>query len=263
MRRTLALILALLLLAGLAAAGILVLVGQGDALDRRGLRAAVSLGPFAVPEGFDVDPAVISDELVARMQARVDTDLALGLLLGEEEVAILRDQAIPRIVNAGVLRRMLEEMEGLGTVIEVAGVRALAEVEVANRGPAPLADVSLTMPAATRAEGLAGPAPALRVHEGDLASVTLPALAAGEVARLRLWLALPPAEVAARGREVRLGAAGGVEGSVRLYAAMTGWSGADLQVRPLARWIIAGLLALVAVGAVGVMGLALRPARRA
>lgn len=263
---------ALLILAGLAVLAVslvsfLVLMGNAEVLDRQPLVARVTLAPFALPAGYAVDPVAITDELVARMRSRVDNDMALQMMLGTEESVILREQAVPRLVNAGVLRRMLEEMEGLGTVIEMADYHALAEVEIRNRGTVPLEDVALVLPGAGRIEGIAGAAPVLEAGENGLAAVTLPALQPGEVSRFRLWLVPSPEELAVRAGEIRLGAATDPSGTVHLYSSQTKWNGAALQVLPWARWLIAGLLGLMALGSLAAvalsLGAVLRKPRRA
>lgn len=258
-RQGFGLILAAVAVALLGLAVLVVFWGRGGLFDR-GLTATVALHDFALPADYSVDPLAISDALVAQMLQRTQSDVALRLMLEQDTADMLREIAIPRLVNAGVVRRIFDEMPGIGTVIAMPDYHALARVTLSNRGAADLADVALTLPGAIRAQGVEA-----AVHEGDIASVRLPALAAGETAQITVWLALSPTEIAARAGEIRVGSQAGGRGAVQLYAALTGWGGAELQVRPWARWMAAAFVtaavALALAALVMRLGLALRGTR--
>ncbi|GKY88458.1 hypothetical protein [Sinisalibacter aestuarii] len=245
-------------LVGLACViALIVMVGRWDEVAGGPLVAEMALNEVAVPAAYEINPVTIADELVARMQQRSETDMALGMLLGEKGNALMRDRALPRLVNAGVVRRMVEEMDGLGTVIAFAGYHAYAPVRVENRGDDALDDVAMTLPGAVRAETEAGAPVTISEHDDGLAALSLGRLEPGEAVAVRVWFDQTPTAVAARGAEMRLGAAGGLRGIVNLYPAAMGWNGADLQVLPWARWLIAGVLTAVGFAALAALALTL------
>src|SRR6056297_284384 len=244
-----------LLFASLSLAALAVLSGQWA---RGGLVAEVRLAPFALPATIGIDDEEIALALSTRLQQRVERDTALRLLLGGEGRDRMREVVVPRLLNAGVIRRLIEDTPSLGAMIEAEAYRGLATVRIENRTGAELTDVAITLPEALRAER-AGDAVPLARHGESLRSITLPALAANESASLTIWMAAPPEALAARAGEMRLGAvrqsgtggqsaAGEAEaedGIVQLRGQPGAWIGADLEIRPWARWLVAGLLALL------------------
>ena len=245
MTRVLALgAIAITICAGCAAA-LMVVFGEWDRLAGQPLGARVLVHEIRVPSSYAIDPTNVADELVRRMQVRSERDMALRVMLGEEMVARVRDRVLPRLLNAGVLRRMIVDMDGLGTVIAFSGYRSWGRITVTNAGPAPLEDVAITLPHASRAEMADGASLEVRDHGDELSSVTLGRLEAGGSVGLAVWFEQAPEAVTARGADIRLGADGGVRGTVRLYDPTHGWNGAELENQSWARWLIAGVLAAV------------------
>jgi hypothetical protein len=229
------------------------------------LSADVRLQDFRLPADFRLDPDEIAADLSVRLAERAERDVAMRLLFGEENQARLREVALPRLLNAGVIRRMTQETAALGTVLAVAGYRGLATVTVTNHAPLPQPDTAMTMPGALRAETADGERLDLRAPAGEVPAVRVGTLAPGETRTLFVWLEAVPDAAAAR-TLIRIGAAGGLDGRIDLHAPGRNWFGADLELFPWARWLVAGVLAAIAALAAAALLLiaaeGLRPARR-
>ena len=246
---------AVLLLCGMAAAATtLVLLGRTETLIPSPLLARVQLNQVSVPSSYEIDPLIIADQLVTRMQSRAQTDTALRLMLGQKTNELLRDRAIPRLVNAGVIRRMLEEMVGLGSVIEYATYRSMADITVANRGAVALADVAITLPGAVRVEAVGAPT-ALVLRNAGVPSISLGAFAEGQSRSFRVWSVAAPAEIVKMRSKVLVGAEKGLRGRVLLSSPVSGWNGGDLQDVAWARWLATAIPALLAFAALAAIAL--------
>jgi len=198
-------------------AALLVVLGGWGRIAGSDLKARVQMHQIKVPAGYEIDPRRISDELVRRMQRRSEVDMALRVLLGEEGNELLRERAVPRLLNAGVLRRMIDEMDGLGTVIAFAEYKAWSEITVTNSGASLLEDVAITLPHAVQAETASGGAIELRKHDGNLSSTALGHLKPGMSLTLIVWFDRVPEQVVARSSEIRIGAAVGSRGNHGLH----------------------------------------------
>lgn len=227
-------------------AALLVLFGDWDRFAGRTLYARVLVHPVKVTSNFEIDANQISDELVRRMQRRAETDAALRIMLRADVNKLLRERAIPRLLNAGVLRRMIAETEGLGAVIAFAQYGSWADITVRNSGVMPLEDVAMTIPHAARVEATDDKVLDIQTSVGGLAAVRLGDIAADAEIELSVWFDQGAAEISARATEFRLGADGGVRGWVNFYDPDRAWNGADLEIKPWARWLTAGVLAFVA-----------------
>ncbi|MEC7764956.1 MAG: hypothetical protein VX874_23835 [Pseudomonadota bacterium] len=261
MSRTLFFAGASAVVAALCIAALLVMTGRWDSVRGTPLTAQVLLNDVAVPSNYAIDPVVITDELLRRMQDRAGRDLALSIMMGDQGLALMREQALPRLLNAGVVRRMLEDMDGLGQVIAYSDYRSFAQVQIVNRSGAPLEDVALTLPGAVLAER-DGAALPIRAHDNGLMSVSFATLDANETAALNVWFALEPGAVASRSEDIRLGADHGVRGTVQMFRAAPDWNGAELQDRSWARWLVSGTLLAVVVAALAALALLLVVALR-
>lgn len=213
---------------------------------RPNLVARVEVQNFALPARFSLDPVEIADELSAELQTRAIRDTALRLLLGNNGQQQVADVVVPRLLNPGVIRRMFEDMESLGTVIGVTEFQGLITGTIRNDGETALNDVALTLPGALKAELSDGTNLDIAAPTDDLNAVGFGTLEAGASHQFLVWLDRPALEVANRPEFVRTGASGGYDGVVELRGG-SDWFGAELEVAPWARWLIAGLLALVAV----------------
>ncbi|MGH1479248.1 MAG: hypothetical protein ACRBM6_11125 [Geminicoccales bacterium] len=234
-------------------AALLVVLGGWGGIAGPDLKARVQVHQVKVPSGYEIDPRRISDELVRRMQRRSEVDMALRVLLGEEGNELLRERAVPRLLNAGVLRRMIDEMDGLGTVIAFAGYEAWSEITVTNSSTLLLEDVAITLPHAAHAETAGGGAIELKKHDRDLSSTALGQLEPSKSLTLYVWFDRPSEQVVARSSEIRIGAADGVRGRSLIYDPAHAWNGADLEVEPWARWLVAAVLAVIACACLAVL----------
>lgn len=264
-------VVALLLAAGLglpAGYGLLALSGRWAVLPE--VSARIEVTPFPLPAGLRIDPELVAGYLSEEMRARVETDTALRIALGTEGRERLRDIAIPRLLNTGLVRGMIREVRPLADLLDLGNFRAVAAVRVENLGDAPVA-AAITLPGALRAEDASGARIEVAATAAGVPALRLDVLAPGEERRLTVWLdrgldSPAPADAAGEAAvPLREGAALAVEGGGRGRLLLTGaadWPGADLEALPWARRAIMGLLIAALAGAAAVAGLALRPAAR-
>lgn len=240
--------LVMVLLAACSALALAALSGWGRNLLAPRLSAQVVLSDFPLPQGFGVEPQMVSDFLVSEMQKRAVADVALRITLGNDGRQKLHDVVIPRLVSAGVIRNMIVDVQPLADVLAVSRFKSVARIVVSNGGNEPLGDVAITVPGALRAENAAGEPETILFRDEDTPAISLGALPAGDEKTLTVWLDRPADfSVEARSR-FRLGAAGLQNGPVFLHGAQD-WPGADLEVLPWARWLVAALLVTMGVGA--------------
>lgn len=241
--------LCLTLAGGLGLAGI---TGAVGALAPGGLKAEIVLTDYPLPSGFGVAPQEVSDFLVAEMQKRVLTDIAMRLVMGNDGQQKLHDVVIPRLLNAGVIRRMIEEVQPLADVLSIGQFKSTARIVVRNDGAAPLTDVAMIIPDAVRAEDGDGVVGIVETRPG-LPAINLGDMEPGEQRSITVWRsASSDFGPDAIGR-FSLGAANGVRGQLDVLGARD-WLGAGLEKSAWARWLVAGLL--VAVTFAGLLGLA-------
>lgn len=237
--RMVPILILLMALSALAAASTLVVIGKWHDLFGDRFSAEIQLHEVAVPSAFRIDPVLISNEIVSRMTQRTETDAALRIILSAGQNELLRDRAIPRLVNPGVIRQMLDEMEGLGTVSEFATYKSYARVSIQNQSPDLLSDVALVLPHAKRAESGDAANLNFRVAKDKIGSISIPSLQPGEIVEFDVWLDALPGKIVEEKPRILLGADGSVRGEVRVYGATSDWNGADLEIHLWARWLVA------------------------
>lgn len=234
-------------------AGLLAMTGGLRALVSPELTAEVELSAFPLPQDFGLEPQIVTDFLVEELTLRGKDDIALRLALGEDGQQLLADVVIPRLVSSVVVREMIAKIKPLANVLSVGSFRASARVVVSNAGAA-RSDVALTLPGVLLVEAESGTAEITQTSTG-LTALALGDMEAGEARVLRVWLG--DVAMAGIGDQIRLGDAAGSRGRVWVYGHGAGWQGADLQAMPPARWVISGVLALVLMGSVLTMVMAL------
>jgi len=247
--RTLSVLVVLLSLSALAVSATLAIFGKWPDLFGRQLSAEIQLSEVELPAAFRIDPVLISNEISSRMTQRTETDTALRIMLNAGQNELLRNRAIPRLVNAGVIRRMLGDMEGLGTVIDFSTYKSYARVTIENRSPRALNDVALVLPYARRAERLDQEELVFRLLDGSIGAISIPTLQPKETAEINVWLDTPSSNIVEQESRILLGAAESIRGGVRLYGATSNWNGADLEVFVWARWLVALFCVSIAFGA--------------
>ncbi len=77
----------------------------------------------------------------------------------------------------------------------------------------------------------------------------------GETTEVAVWFTQGPEALLSQEAHFGLGAMGAMRGELHVFRPTTGWNGAELQVRPWARWIVAGVLTAVCVAALAALGL--------
>ena len=239
----------------LSVVGLLAMTGGLRNLASPGLSAELHLARFPLPQGFGLEPQEVADFMVVELTERATDDIALRLALGTDGQKKLIEVVIPRLVNSVVVRDMIAEIKPLNNVLSVGAFRLAGQVTVTNRGEA-RKDVALTLPGLLLAEG-----GGIETTENGLTALTLGEMAAGETRVVPVWLG-EAAQAAGAGlsRQVRLGDGAGARGRVWIFGPEGGWTGADLQAIPAARWVVGGVLAIVALasGLVLVMALMTR-----
>lgn len=226
-------------LAVVSGLGLLALGGGARGLGAPDLTATVQVTPFPLPAGFGVDPETVAGALAAILQKRVDGDVSLRMTLGEQGAKRLQEIVLPRMLNVTAVRALMSEVKQLSDMVALGSFRRAALIEVANAGPEKT-DVALTLPGAALAEAASGSA-TIATRTGDLPVVELGTMAAGERRQITVWLDAR-SEDPGFARSVLLGAEGGVRGKVYLSGTRPGWTGAELEVVPWARWAVGGVL---------------------
>ena len=240
-------VLGAIVAAVLSVAGLLAMTGTLRQLASSDLSAEVHLAEFPLPQGFGLEPQEVADFLVLELTERATDDIALRLALGSDGQRRLIEVAIPRLVNAVVVRDMIAEIKPLHNVLSVGGFRLSGQVVITNRGDA-RSDVALTLPGLLLAEG-----GEVETTSNGMTALHLDELAAGEVRVVKVWLGEPAVQAGAGlRRQLLLGDGAGSRGRVWLYAPGP-WAGADLQAIPPARWAVAGMLAVTGLAAVLVL----------
>lgn len=243
--------LALLLVLALSLAGLAVFTGAARMWNTNALSAEVRLQPLALPSDVSLDTVAVADALVAEMRSTAERDVALRLSLGQENADKIGEVVVPRLVNSAVIRRMIEAVPALQTVLRLPELETLARIDLHNTGTVPLEDVALTLPGLVRAEEASGTPVSVVETQTGLTAVNAGALAAGETREITAWLSVPLDGGTVRG-QVALGAANDIDGAVFIHPA-SGWVGEDLAIHPWARWLVAAILAGVALGAFGLL----------
>ena len=232
--------------------GLAAMTGAVGALAAGGLNADVVLADYPLPGGFGVAPQEVSDFLVTEMQKRALTDVALRLVMGNDGQQKLHDVVIPRLLNSGVIRKLIEEVQPLADVLSIGQFKSTARIVVHNEGAAPLTDVAMIVPDAVRAEDGNGVVRIVETQPG-LSAIELGDMASGEQRSITVWRsAVADFRPDATG-QFSLGAANGVRGQVDVLGTRD-WLGAGLEKSAWARWLVAGLL--MAVTFAGLLGLA-------
>jgi hypothetical protein len=231
-----------LLLAAVCAYGLAAIGGGARNLLAPALTADVEIAPFPLPTGFGIDPDLVSDELSRVFQLKAEEDVALRLALGGGAQQKLKDVVLPRLFSSTSVRAIVREVPQLAGVLAIGTIRRSAVVGIGNRGPA-VEGLALTAPGIVFAEA-DGVALEIVTAEGGLTAVDLGPMAGDARKIVTLWLderaEIPRGEML---RLTRLGVDGEAQGLVRIAGAAP-WSGADLEVLPMARWLIMTILGL-------------------
>ncbi|MCB1516559.1 MAG: hypothetical protein KDJ19_02940 [Hyphomicrobiaceae bacterium] len=232
--------------------GLAAMTGGLSALMSGNLKAEMVLNDYPLPSGFGVAPQEVSDFLVAEMQGRVLTDVALRLVMGSDNQQKLHDVVIPRLINAGVIRKMIGAVQPLADVLSLGQFKSTAQIKVHNGGTAALADVAMIIPGALRAQDSNGIVPITETQPG-LSAIKLGDMAPGADRSIIVWRSAAVDFSPDAISQFSLGAADGVRGQLEVLGTRD-WLGAGLEKSAWARWLVAGLL--VALTFAGLIGLA-------
>jgi hypothetical protein len=230
------------------------------------LQAQLEFQNFRLPARFELDPAEISDELSRELSMRAQQDFAIRTLLGTDGQNKVADLVVPRLLNASVIRRLIEGVDALSTVISVSQYNGLVIGQIENSSDRPMEDVALILPGAADAEGVDGQRFTISEPGPDLKSIQFGTIEPGQTLHFNVWFNdVPDSASTAFADHVRLGASEGIDGNVSIYGQQD-WFGQSLEVVSWARWTVAAILALAFVGSFAALGYQavglLRPMRR-
>ncbi|MBW7921881.1 MAG: hypothetical protein H3C51_07250 [Rubellimicrobium sp.] len=229
----------LILSAGL---GLLVMSGTARGLAAPDLQAQLVVQDFPLPPDMGVDPARVADFMAAKLQQRLEDDVAIRLMLPEDPLQKVRDIVLPRLMNVVAVQAMMSEIPELDALLGLGSFRQTVSGEIDSREPA--ADVALTVPGALLAT-VDGAVVGIVTTSTGLTALNLGDMAAGQSHHVVVWRA-DSAAVPDLRRAILLGAADGQRGRV-LLGGDRGWFGADIEVLRWGRWIIGSLLVAVLV----------------
>lgn len=227
----------LILSAGL---GLLVMAGGARGLAAPRLQAQLVVQDFPLPPGMGVDPERVADFMAAKLQQRLEDDVAIRLMLPDDAVQKVRDIVLPRLMNVVAVQAMMSEIPELDALLGLGSFRQTVSGEVYSREPA--ADVALTVPGALLA-AVDGTVAEIVTTSTGMTALELGQMAAGERHHVVIWLDESAAVPDLR-RSILLGAADGRRGRI-LLGGDGGWFGADLEVLRWGRWIVGSLLVAV------------------
>ncbi|HHY48742.1 MAG TPA: hypothetical protein GYA10_03235 [Alphaproteobacteria bacterium] len=226
-------------------AGLAAMTGTLPALAPGPLVGDVRISPLPLPAAVKLDPLVIAEELQQELSERAARDVAVRMAFGPENADQMQNLVIPRLVNAAVIGRMIERIPPLRTVMALGALRASARIAISNTGAAGLTDVALVLPGLAAAETADGTALEVTRTAAGATALRLGALEPGQTLAVTAWLDQPIEALDAARAQFALGAAGGLDGSLVLRLG-EGWLGEDLAAYGWARWLIGGLLGLIA-----------------
>ncbi|HZY68181.1 MAG TPA: hypothetical protein VFE52_06315 [Devosia sp.] len=252
MRLSLVAIAGFLLLIGASVASLVALGGYARGLTSGAVSADVHLHAFAVPREFRVDRNELSDSLLRQIEERAATDVGLRMSLDELGQKQLTDLIIPRLINPSVVARLIEDVPALSTILGIGDYKSAAEIVVSNNTDANLDDVVVLLPGLIGAQDANGAAAAVVTTESGLTALTLGTLAPRESRALTAWMRLDVPELQAVETQIRVGAAGGLDGRVHLFG-HTEWIGKDLEVLPWTRWVVGFVVAFTGMAALAAL----------
>lgn len=230
------------------AVSLLVLAGGGGLFRTSPLVAEVQIEAMALPSAFQLDAEEIATDLSERMQRRATEDFALRTLLGSNGQQQVSDIVIPRLLNVGVIRRMIQDIPSLDTVTAVSSYQSFASISVTNLGEAALTDVALSMPGAVRAELSDGTDVDIVSPDRGVDVVNLGTLEPQDRLLARVWFEDAPQDMLVRRGEFLLAAKSVRSGEVLFRGTGSDWFGADLEVTPWGRWLVGALAFSLFVG---------------
>lgn len=242
-----------LLMAGLlslvcGAVSFVVLSGEGQLFKSSPLVAEVQVEAMAMPAAFRLDAEEIATDLSERLQRRATEDFALRTLLGSNGQQQVSDIVIPRLLNVGVIRRMIQEIPSLDTVTAVSSYQSHVSLQVNNTGDTPLTDVAFSAPGAVRAEKADGSELRIVTPDRDVDVVNLGNLEPGGETNVRIWFENPPEEILSQLDNFLLAARNVRSGQVNFRGTGREWFGADLEVNPWGRWLVGAVVLSLSVG---------------
>jgi len=233
-----AIVAALLILS--AGLGLLIMSGNARDLMAPGLQAELDVQDFPLPPDMGVDPTRVADFMAQELQQRLESDVAIRLMLNENLVDKVKNIVLPRLMSVVAVQAMMHEIPELSELLDLGTFRRTVSGTVSSRDEA--ADVALTVPGALLATVDGDRVTIARTSTG-MRALELGDMAPGQSHYIVLWLD-ESATDADLGRSILLGAAAGERGRVLLWGER-GWFGADVEALRWGGWVIGGVLAAV------------------
>lgn len=224
-------------LISLAGLGLLIMSGNARDLLAPSLQAELYVQEFPLPPDMGVDPTRVADFMARELQQRMESDIAIRLMLDEELVDKVRDIVLPRLMSVVAVQAMMHDVPELAALLDMGSFRRTISGTVFSTDGA--ADVALTVPGALLAR-VNGNRVAITTTSTSMKALELGTMTAGQSHQIVLWLDESATGVDL-GRAILLGATNGERGRVLLWGDR-GWFGADVEALRWGRWAIGGVL---------------------
>lgn len=220
-----------------AGLSLLVLSGGARSLIAPPLEARLVVQDFPVPNDFGIDPNRVAHFMVEKLNQRMDDDIGIRLSLKAEVIKSIKELALPRLMNAVVVKAMMRDIPELSAILDLGAFHRSVSGQISTTEV--VKDVALTVPGALLAE-VNGERVEVTATSNGITALVLGDMVPEQVHKVTVWLGESSLENDL-GKSIRIGADRGVRGRVLLWGAQ-GWFGADLEALRWSRWLVGAVL---------------------
>ena len=103
--------------------GLLVLSGSAISLIAPPLEARLVVQNFPMPNDFGIDPDRVAHFMVEKLDQRMDDDIGIRLSLKAEVIKSIKELALPRLMNAVVVKAMMREIPELSAILDLGALQ--------------------------------------------------------------------------------------------------------------------------------------------
>ncbi len=210
-------------------------------LFKKKISSSLVLNKITKPQNYIFNADTIGEELVNRMQKRLESDVGMRLILRsnfkERQREYLKEAIIPRLVNAGVIRRLFDENQNLKSVINFETFHSFGELKIKNLSSEVLKNIVLSIPASSIIESFDTTNLVQKVVEDNIKLVSFEALMPGEEKFFNIWNELSLDQILEIQNKLILNATGIDNLKIKVYSSSTNWYGHKLEHNSMARWL--------------------------
>ena len=217
--------------------GLLVLSGSAISLIAPPLEARLVVQNFPMPNDFGIDPDRVAHFMVEKLDQRMDDDIGIRLSLKAEVIKSIKELALPRLMNAVVVKAMMREIPEISAILDLGAFHLSVSGQISTTEV--VKDVALTVPGALLAE-VDGERTEVTATSTGITALVLGDMVPDQVHQVTIWLGESALENDL-GKSIRVGADRGVRGRVLLWGTQ-GWFGADLEALRWSRWLVGVVL---------------------